>query len=362
MRDDQRRSVQRIPSLAHPPSPPQPPLNAEPPSPPRAPEQPGSNPAGGNPAGGDPRRWARKPLSVAERVWAIAVPTVTVLAIVITAVAALGERQSSVENLSVRGAGSAETPADAALPVEEYETIGAQDPYWFESNADRFSDQWLIPASAPIQSFPEEPKAQQNFYLCSDAQLAWLREHAQQTSGSWSHFRLTLHSSATSGGALSLNNIRFDGAETPSEPLIHFQCPQGGKGSHEGQIMYITADGTPARWGPEKGTDAKPEGSPVTLNIAPGEASALQLVRAPEVDTQRLYEGRFLADVVETGKTVVLAGDISFRREMAPGYFFGYGWNNDPQLYCETPGSERTPCSIGEAAEVLRAAKKAAAE
>ena len=116
-----------------------------------------------------------------------------------------------------------------------------------------------------------------------------------------------------------------------------------------------------------------PEGSPVTLNLSPGEVSVITLTRDESVDLLRRYEGRFIADVLDgSNRTVVLAENVTFRQERVPAFMISI--ENEPgspdfqMLVCTTadPDSLRNdgsyasstsiPCTPLEAAEHLRLA------
>lgn len=314
-------------------------------------------------------------LNRSQKAWTYAVTGATLIGLTATILTLFNARESSVETLTARNSQG----AVAATQEEDFRVIGElEDPLaFYQDNSDNFPITWQIPTSAPFHTFPEAPEPSGDHRACSGAQLEWLTQHAQTNSASgFGSFNLTLQNTAESGGAVALTNIRFDGEEVTSKPLVHFSCPIGGLGATGGQQMYIGTEGQPAEWGPGFGIDAKPEGSLVTINLSPGEATGVSLVRAPEVDTQRQFKGRFLATIEgEPSETVIVANDVHFRRETLPGYFVGYGPKGfvDGKLYCGVPftgprfagdevwqyASDTTPCTLSEAADILKQAKEA---
>ena len=172
---------------------------------------------------------------------------------------------------------------------------------------------------------------------------------------------------------MPIGNIRFVGEEIETVPLVSFQCPVGGRGSAGGQQpLLIRVTGEEALYGEAvgvEGEDVQPVGSPVTLNLAPGEVSVITLTRDDSVDTQRRYEGRFVADIVDgSGESLILAEDVAFRRAPVSGYYVGYESGARSNIFeCASPtfstefsSYDATPlaraCTLGEAAAVLREA------
>lgn len=314
------------------------------------------------------KRGLSKPWRIVTAVAAVAVPVITVASVAIPLLASLGETESSAETVEVRGEPAASEEVEA-----EAEPIGEIDPP-HEGDID-----WLIPVSAPIETFPLDAAPGPDGYTesCSEAELDWLEKHASRgTARQSSSFSLTLHNASTEGASMPLGNIRFEGEEVPSEAIIPFECPAGGRGaSGGGQPLLIGVGGEEARYGEAVGAygeDVMPEGSPVTLNLSPGEATGVTLVRDEGVDRQRRYEGRFLADVVDgSGATVVLAEDVVFSRDAVDGFYVGYRPGNlSDEFVCKSPAFSTEldqwgypryePCTLAEAAEVLREASETA--
>lgn len=313
-------------------------------------------------------------LNRSQKIWTFAVTGATLIGIVVTALTLLNTRESSVETVSARNSQG----AVAATQDEDFRVIGElEDPLAiYHDNSDSFLHFWQIPISAPLETFPGDLESRDGYMSCGEKQYTWLEEHARENKwDGWGKFTLTLQNDATSGGSVTLTNIRFEGEEVASEAVVAFVCPVAGMGSRTEQQILINTSGESAKWGPEKDTEgARPEGSPVSLFLAPGEALPLELVRAPEVDTQREYAGRFVAEIVsEAEETVVIASNALFHREVVPGYKIAY--DMDGNLECSIPltgprfegdkvwqdTSDTTPCTLSEAADLLKQAKEASA-
>lgn len=303
---------------------------------------------------------------------AVLVPLITVASVAIPLIANIGERGSSADTLKVIGAPAEEDPFADAEVIGEAKPQPAGD------------TDWLIPVSAPIETFPDTPVLQgthHDMYTCSDEQIEWLDRHAIRASVNTSReFSITLHNSASSGASLPIGNIRFEGKEVPSEPLISFQCPAGGRGvAGGGQPLMVRTDGSEAVYGEAvgaSGEDVEPVGSPVTINLAPGEVSVITLTRDESVGVQRRYEGRFVADLIDgSGRTVILADDIVFSRAPLIGFYVGYATDGsgegnflcrsesfyvDGTNYLGEYKKASAPCSPTQAAAIFEEARLAA--
>ena len=309
------------------------------------------------------RRRALKILGIAA---AIALPLITAVTVTITVLANLNERESSAESLNILA-----DPVDA---LADAEVIGE----WSDAQAQNYGSHgehrtfWRLSLEAPIETFPTNQVPNEYGFTvdCTPEQLAWLEEHSTAEGLIRDSFSLTVHNDATTGGALPLGNIRFLGSEIDSQPSVYFMCPPpqvGAVGS--GQPFVLGVDGGEALYGEplymEEGEQAMPVGSPVSLNLSPGEVQVLTLSRADSIDDQRSYTGDIVADVQGgSGETVVLAEGVLFDRANLPGFkiessgmdnsfkclsptFFGIGISGDP---------EPKPCTLAEAAGVLREA------
>lgn len=174
-------------------------------------------------------------------------PLMTLLAVVggVVTAAALGvtlynhfsSRSSSAETLVVQEAPTSlaqSEPAEAEEETQEqFRVVGVAQ----LQTADQvlYAGSWRIPVDAPIETFPLELTPGPNGYVqsCSAEQLAWLTEYAtpvEMPGGDLSSdFRTVVRNDATSGSALSLGNLRFEGVEASADPVIAFECPGGGR-------------------------------------------------------------------------------------------------------------------------------------
>lgn len=316
------------------------------------------------------------------------VPLVTVTAIAVPLIMNLNSEDTSAETLKEPGlpavtteksptpepqaaATTAPPPTEETQPVETAERpaaeekatelpfgdpIGTVRPWsWYEDSVG-----WLVPITAPLEDFPVDP-AHDYSQGCTSDQLDWLEEHGTP----WvtmSFFHVVLQNTASGGGALSLGNVRFEGEEVPAVPLVTLACeidPAGGL--VDTSPVMIHTDGRPSVWGfAFDEPDAPAEGSPVTLNLSPGEVAELYFSRHEEVDTQRHFEGYIVADVLNEETTVVLA-EANFSPDEIPDYLFGYVYDDGAwQFSCVTPTSESVwpGCTPEEAANILAGLKE----
>lgn len=302
-------------------------------------------------------------------IWSIVVGSVLATTSTVVIVDTLGTERSSTKTLTISKPSNTPTPANETMrPASKKGIARAQNPRPFASNRDHFSYWWQIPTDAKIQDFPDNPTRIKGNYTCSPEQYKWLQKNAKPAPsfGGWGLLELTLSNNATAGGSLSLKNIRFIGNEVDSVPLISFSCPTGGMGNSFGQLILMGIDGRAARWSKGATQSTHQEGMPATINVSPQKASHIFIARAPEVDTQRQYEGTVLADIARTEETVTLAEDVSFQRESVPGFFVGYGTyaQGDGRFRCGVPETSpsdpnRTkthPCTLKEAALLMKRA------
>lgn len=169
----------------------------------------------------------------------------------VTVISRLDSRESSPETL-VLGPTSTAAQSESVLG----EGLPAMDAFGEYSplRDDAHSLEWRIPVSAPIETFPLGAKLNErgNTVDCTDEQRAWLSEWATpagvMTAGEISAaFCGQLWNNSDSGGAVSLGNIRFEGAEESTEPVVVFFCPNGGGGMGDGTTtIAVGVDGTPA--------------------------------------------------------------------------------------------------------------------
>lgn len=312
----------------------------------------------------------------------IVVPVVTAIAVAVPLIANWNERSSGpgalaqVTNSSTPATNPPSNPGETVeeSPAAGEETDSSVSNYYPDGEAIgdaelpfQDSDEWLVPVSAPFSSFPDN--GVEGEAGCTAEQLAWLESNAFPNRRS-QFFDVTLQNTASSGAALSMGEIRFEGEEIPSEPWVFLECPHGGKGDGGGsQPILIDTQGTSAVWGETFADDnPQPIGSPVTLNLSPGEVAQVTFERANTVDTQRAYVGSFVADADGIATPVVMADNIEFVRAQLPGYYLGWGANYS-ELHCGTPHTDGAdedgyiysvdfPCTIDEAAYLMSSLAK----
>lgn len=231
---------------------------------------------------------------------------------------------------------------------------------------------WEIPVGAPINDFPMAAQPE-NMY-CTSAQVNWLEAHAIGYTWGGSRITVMVQNTATSGEALSLGNIHFEGKEVDPEPTVLFSCPLPPSGDPGSRSLILDVDGTAAicddlseSYGP---CDGAP-GLPVTLNLQPGELNGISFKRDAAVDIHRQYEGRIVADVLsDIGKEVVLAEDVVFLKEPVDGFFIGYPSGDFEEGFsCRTgigtpsfrdkkislrDDPDTAPCTLDQAAQLLK--------
>lgn len=311
-----------------------------------------------------PKR-SKKALGVAL---AIILPAIAVASVAIPFIANLSETESSADTIRLV------PPSEESASEISMQVIGEVDSPTF-GNTD-----WFVRADAPIETFPLDAPvdAYGTYGTCSEAQFAWLEQHGGRIGMSHdpgAGLSLTLHNSSTTGASMPIGNIRFEGKEVESVAFVSFQCPAPGRGDAPwGQPLLIGVTGDEALYGEALGVSGdgvQPEGSPVTLNLAPGEVSVLKLTRDDTVDTQRRYEGRIVADLIDgSNETLVLAEDVVFYRAPVPNFYVGYEPGYSSNVFvCASPAfsTEVTswgwhkprPCSLAEAAAMLQEAAAA---
>lgn len=310
---------------------------------------------------------------------AIVVPLITAASITIPAVMSLSERKTSSDMLEI---------AAVSDPLADAEVIGE----WRDAEVQNFGsyegyrEYWRIELDAPIETFPTDQVIGDSGLTvgCNDEQLAWLEQYAVAEGKPRDSFSITVRNSASAGNALALGNVRFLGEETQTPPSVLFACPPvqaGAVGS--GQPFLLGVDGSEALYDEPlymDGEEPSPVGSPVSINLSPGEVNVLTLKRSDAVDGQRSYEGSVVADLLDgSGKTVVLAEQIHFDRAGLDDFFIratsGFGDRGEhvpAQFSCASPTfstglnsigePQIRPCTLSEAAEIMREAAAAAKE
>ena len=329
--------------------PPPPPESAFPPPPP--PPEPDSQ----------PRRRHVKWLATAGTLVTVAVVAVTVFA-------TLNSRESSPETLALETPSAGGAQSEPVEPEEDPEEEAEEDLPPMEAFGQYTarldglnSADWRIPVSAPIETFPLGVEVDESGMArsCTAAQVEWLNQWATPAGAMMSgdisaRFGGELWNNSDSGAAVSLGNIRFEGAEEPAEPVVLFRCPQCCMGDGLTQAIEVGVDGSPAVFTegiPVYTEDEVPAGTPATLNLQPGELLTLDIFRAPSVDTTRLYKGRLVADVLDgTGKQVAILPEMTFWP--APAGAVGYLNDSSSTFECRIDGAI-TPCTLAEAKQLM---------
>ena len=291
-------------------------------------------------------------------VFAVIVPVVAIAALIVPFLVSLDERESAADTLEIVGhapeASAEDTSAAAAM-----ELIGEENERPLSGEA---MSAWLLPVSAPFETFPWVPD--RSLTVCEEDVLAWLEEHAIRTSAPQGFALVTVRNEATTGGALSLGNIRFEGESLPAEPAVHFTCipsPVGGDGI--AQSIQISPNGSPAVYGPDKagygvnedGSPLGDVGAPVTVNLMPGEVAVLRFERIDEGNNA--HQGRMVADLMDgLGKSVILVDALRLDRLPVPGYAVSF-FPRDNNFACYTPDSG-TMCSVEDVVALLAEAAR----
>ena len=279
------------------------------------------------------------------------------------------EKSSDADSLQVRSdpaTGDGAVLADAAMA--DLPVVGA--PYEFEMPDDYVPAHWRIPLDSPFETFPlaigfsERGSAQ-----CSEEQESWLREHAQ-VQDDWMT-GVVLHNDASTGGAISLTNLRYVAEARDAEPWIPFTCPVPAAGGPSGQGISLPVDGSPAVWGEDGyGEPVEVPGSPVTINLEPGEILYSYLSETGGSAVDRI--GDVIADLADGSGSVIVFENLRADRERVVGFEIGY-LPDDPEnrLRCAMTDEAGpppnfwiaydhfTPCTPDEAADLLRAAAAA---
>lgn len=225
---------------------------------------------------------------------------------------------------------------------------------------------WNVPVDAPFASFPAEGWTVADG--CGADQLAWLEEHAGRDKVAGWNLGVFVRNTATDGASMSIDNVRLEGEWTPGAPTVALQCGPG-VGGDPVQFGLLQRSGAPATWGEdpylEYGEGAAVgavEGTPLTLNLAPGELGILELL-IPAVDES--FEGRLVADMLTPEEQLVILGEeVRIAPQRVRGLALDLG-NFDGVLTCilfeEDTGYpvSNAPCDPAQAAELMREAAAA---
>lgn len=287
---------------------------------------------------------------------AVVAPIITVAAVVIPLTASMTERQTSDAALQV---------SDDAKPT--HETIGSV------ADSDKEFVSMLLPTDAPITGFPLAEDGESSY--CTDEQLGWLIANGVVPMGYEGYvgrnsLTLTLRNTASTGGALSLSDLRFEGEEVNDVPFyISFSCPFSGGATGGGQLALLSSNGAAAVYTDGVyneallSEDRQPPGSPVTVNLDPGEVTDLKLVRDRATKPTKMFTGRVMAES-STGATVILADSVTLHPFPVDGFQIRYSRSDDTLSCKQQPNDPETyefaPCTVAEAETYMRQAAEAA--
>lgn len=250
------------------------------------------------------------------------VTAITAATIIIPIVADANRRESSAETLTIETNAPLEAVPAAAVGVELADGFN---PY--DQTGDGVTDIWAIPLDA-FDSMPFDGDG------CTPERLAWLAENNIQDSVPPA---VTLRNDATDGSAMTIDEIRFEGERSnESTRVVTMQC--AGYGGDAGiQFVDVPLAGGSAvygepPWGDSTAAGVAPAGSPVVLNLSPGELVQLMLYANRDGFTGR-FAGAIVADVTtgDTTEQVVLADGLDFYTlEYMGTFMFG-----QPTIDCE---------------------------
>jgi hypothetical protein len=240
---------------------------------------------------------------------------VTAATIIIPIVADANRRDTSTDTLTIEEQPAAAADTSTAVGVD---LAAGFNPY--DQTGDGVSDIWAIPLDA-FETMPFDSEG------CTPEREAWLLENNLQDSVPPA---VTLRNDATDGAAMTIDEIRFEG-ERSSEVtrVVGVQC--GGYGGDAGiQFVNVPLAGGSAVYGEPPWGDSTlgiaPAGSPVVLNLSPGELVQLMLYADRAGFTGR-FSGSIVGDVTvgDTTERVVLADGLSFYTLEYMGSFTFFG-------------------------------------
>jgi hypothetical protein len=258
---------------------------------------------------------------------AAVVTLVTAATIIIPIVADANRRDTSADTLTIE---TQEPAADTSAAIG-VELASGFNPY--DQTGDGVTDIWAIPLEA-FETMPFDSAG------CTPERLEWLAENNLQDSVPPA---VTLRNDATDGSAMTIDEIRFEGERTSEATrVVTVQC--GGYGGDAGiQFVEVPLAGGSAVYGEPPWGDSTsglaPAGSPVVLNLSPGELVQLMLYANHDGFTGD-FAGSIVADVTvgDTTEQVALADDLNFYTFEYMGTFIFFGGSDiDCELGSCTP-------------------------
>lgn len=246
------------------------------------------------------------------------VTVITAATIIIPIVADANRRETSAETLTVE----TNEPLAAAPASVGVDLAAGFNPY--DQTGDGKSDIWAIPLDA-VETMPFDGDG------CTPERLAWLAENNLQDSVPPA---VTLRNDATDGSAMTVDDIRFEGDRSDEVTrVVYLQC--AGYGGDAGiQFVEVPLAGGAAVYGEPPWGDSTsglaPAGSPVVLNLSPGELVQLMLYANRDGFSGR-FSGSIVADVTADDATqpVTLAADLDFYTLESIGTMYLYAGELD---------------------------------
>lgn len=186
---------------------------------------------------------------------------------------------------------------------------------------------WGLPVSADVSTFPfsAEPMGE-----CLPDQREWFEAVGSVDAATGWTLAIDIANDATSGGAISLTNIRFVGEVADSERMVRTNCGVGGIGGPGlRQMIDLYLDASPATWAPPDlayldPADVMPEGEIATVNLGAGEIATIEFVLRgirDELGPGRSVTGRVVADMISPEATeVVILDDITIEGVTVAGF------------------------------------------
>jgi hypothetical protein len=153
-----------------------------------------------------------------------------------------------------------------------------------------FVTDFALPLDTPLDQLPQTDSG----FYCSVEMVEWLRRFGTEVPP---YQRIAIRSAAEDGAMLSIDNLRaVDVNRYEAQPVMHFQCPDGGNA--DTAILELRLDRDRKAY--ELINGSTDNSRPFAFNLEPGEQGNLEL--RMKSDDGYSYSGRIVADV-STGTT-----------------------------------------------------------
>jgi hypothetical protein len=148
-----------------------------------------------------------------------------------------------------------------------------------------FVSEFALPLDAPLDQLPQTDSG----FYCDMGMVEWLRRFGTEVPP---YQRISIRSTAQDGSMLVVDNLRaVDVNRYEPQPVMHFQCPDGGNADTAVLELRLDRDRKA-----QELVDGSPKNTrPFAFNLEPGEQGNLEL-RMKSDDTYS-YSGRIVADV-----------------------------------------------------------------